>query len=127
MLYAILSKLPKPLDLEGLISRTEELYRTHPPESLPWRVWSRVSSSSVLKTTRIHDSPSKQTLQDGERFFRKEEAEIRRRELFRARQRQLHVFAQRYRRPLLLTSTAIFVAVISLLIRRSDASSLSQG
>jgi hypothetical protein len=70
MLHSILSKLPKPLDLEALISKTMELYEKHPPEKLPFRVWWWISSNSVLRTTR--NLAAKQTLEDGEKLFQKQ-------------------------------------------------------
>ena len=51
MLHFTLSKLPKPLDLEDLISRTLQLIDEHPPRRLPWGAWRKISHSSVLKTT----------------------------------------------------------------------------
>lgn len=56
MLHSILSKLPKPLDLEGLISRANLLLDTYPPESLS--TWSKISPKSVLKTSRISPTSS---------------------------------------------------------------------
>lgn len=50
MLHSILSKLPKPLDLEGLISCAILRLDTFPPESLS--TWNKISSKSVLKTSR---------------------------------------------------------------------------
>lgn len=50
MLHSILSKLPKPLDLEGLISHAILRLDTCPPESLS--TWNKISSKSVLKTSR---------------------------------------------------------------------------
>jgi hypothetical protein len=69
MLHSVLSKLPKPLDLEGLISRAIQLLREMPPESLS--TWREVSSLSVLKTPRgsYRDSAS---LKDAEGLFRKQ-------------------------------------------------------
>lgn len=55
MLHSILSKLPKPLDLEGLIRRTTDLLKRLPPESLS--TWRRISHISVLKTSRRPLSP----------------------------------------------------------------------
>lgn len=123
MLHAILTKLPNPLDLEGLIHRAQELHTSYPPERLPRRDWARIPSSSVLKTTRDHVAVSEQTLQDGERFFEKEATQIRRAEALEALQRQSVVLAGRYRKPLLLTSTAILVAVFSVLMRRLNVPS----
>ncbi|KAI7711476.1 hypothetical protein KC353_g8964, partial [Hortaea werneckii] len=69
MLHAILSKMPKPLDLDSLILRASDMFVHHPPEKLPGRAWSRISPNSVLKTT--HADPQQlvqQTLEDGERM-----------------------------------------------------------
>lgn len=124
MLHAVLSKLPKPLDLEGLIQRTVELRESFPPQRLPGRVWSRISSSSVLKTTQDPEALLRQTLQDGERYFQQEATEIRRRDAMKARQKQIQALARRYRRPALLTGSAIMVAVLGLLMRRAGGTSL---
>jgi len=53
ILHSILSKLPKPLDLDDLISRAVSLLEQQPPESLS--TWHKVSSRSVLKTSRTLD------------------------------------------------------------------------
>lgn len=124
MLHAILSKLPKPLDLEGLIQRTIELRAKYPPNRLPGRVWSRISSSSVLKTTQDPEALLGQTLQDGERYFQQEAAEIRRRDTLKARQQQIQMLARRYQRPALLTGSAIMIAVLGVALRRLGVTSL---
>ena len=121
MLHSILSKLPKPLDLENLLRRTVELFHQYPPERLPGRTWSRISSNSVLKTTRNFKDLSQQTLRDGEQFFSKEAAEIRRRDAFKRKQHQLQVLARRYKRPVAWSSAAIFFAVIAVYLRRYDS------
>lgn len=126
MLHAILSKLPKPLDLEGLIRRTIELRGSYPPQDLPGRVWSSISSSSVLKTTQDPEALIAQTLQDGERFFQKEAAEIRRRDALKAKSKQLQALVVRYKRPALLTGGAVLVAVLGVLMRRTDTSLSTQ-
>ena len=79
MLHSVLSKLPKPLDLEGLIAETMTLFKSHPPKKLPWRAWAKVSSYSVLKTTL--DSKKSQTLQDGRNLFELQVLEMRRADL----------------------------------------------
>ncbi|KAF3918614.1 hypothetical protein AA313_de0203395 [Arthrobotrys entomopaga] len=84
MLHSILCKLPKPLDLEGLISKAIDLQSSHPPESL--RIWNKVPNSSVLKT---YPSPLKATnftfekeihsdLSKGETLFKKQETQLAR-------------------------------------------------
>lgn len=127
MLHAILSKLPKPLDLEGLIQRTIDLRKQYPPQRLPGRVWSRISSSSVLKTTQDPQALLKQTLQDGERFFRQEAAEIRRKEAMKARLQQVQALYRRHRRPALLTGGAMLVAILGLVMRRTGAAPVLPG
>ena len=117
MLHATLSKLPRPLDLDSLIALTIDLSKRHPPERLPGRIWSRISNSSVLKTTRDDHTLSHQTLADGERYFEKEASGIRRRDALLKRQKQLQHLARRYRRPALYTSSAVAVALLALLFR----------
>ena len=117
MLHSILSKLPKPLNLENLIGQTVELFQRHPPSRLPGRTWARISSNSVLKTTQNFHKLSQQTLEDGERFFANEAAEIRRRDALMQRQRQLQSLARRYRRPASWMGGAVFVAVMAFYIR----------
>lgn len=119
MLHSILSKLPKPLNLERLISRTVELFQQYPPPSLPGRAWAHVSSNSVLKTTQDFGKLSQQSLGDGEIFFQKEAAEIRRRDVLIQRQQQLRSLARRYRRPASWFSGAMFVAVLAFYFRGS--------
>lgn len=79
MLHSVLSKLPKPLDLEGLISEAMSLFHTHPPEKLPSRAWAKISYYSVLKTT-LRDVPDR-SLQDGETLFDMQVIQLRRQEL----------------------------------------------
>lgn len=123
MLHSILSKLPSPLNLDDLIARTAELFHSHPPERLRGFVWYRVSANSVLKTTRDTQKLAAQTLSDGERFFHKQADEIKRHD---ARSRNLQTarrLALQYRRPAILTGTAILVALLALYIRRPTPSS----
>lgn len=122
MLHSILSKLPKPLNLEKLIAQTVELFEKHPPSRLPGRAWAQVSSNSVLKTTQEFRRLCQQTLEDGEKFFEKEAAEIRRRDALMQRQRQLRSLIRKYRRPASWFSGAVLVAVMALYFRGSNAS-----
>lgn len=119
MLHSILSKLPKPLDLEYLIRRTIELYQQHPPEKLPGRIWAHVSSSSVLKTTHDFHKLSQQSLQDGERWFDREATAIRRRDDLQAKKQRLKAIALRYRRPAAWTSAAVLVAIFAIYSRNT--------
>ncbi|KAI5290120.1 hypothetical protein KEM54_002396, partial [Ascosphaera aggregata] len=52
MIHFKLSKLPQPLNLEGLIEQTMALYTAFPPQRLPHGCWSRIPRNSVLKTSR---------------------------------------------------------------------------
>ncbi len=113
MLHSVLSKLPKPLNLEGLISKTIDLFETHPPESLSGRAWAKISPFSVLKTTR---HPCRhQTLRDGEDLFLMQQLQLRRTEL---RERAVATL-WRYRRPVGSFGLAVAVGIIALWLRRT--------
>ena len=118
MLHFTLSKLPNPLDLEELISSTLQLYSQYPPERLPFRAWSAVSSYSVLKTTR--GSPSDQTLKDGEALFAKQILQMRRDEM---RKRSM-VVMWKYRRPAGSIGLAVMIGIVSFWLRKSGPDSL---
>lgn len=120
MLHSVLSKLPRPLNLDDLIRQTVELFKRHPPDDLPGRTWSRVSSNSVLKTTRDLKALHQQSLQDGERFFAKEAAEIRRHDILIQKQQQFQAVARRYQRPATLTSAAVLVALMAVFFRNGS-------
>ncbi|KAK4541682.1 hypothetical protein LTR36_007826 [Oleoguttula mirabilis] len=130
MLLVVLSKLPKPLDLESLIRYTSEIFTRYPPESLSqppmgsWslssRAWSRVSGDSVLKTT--HGDPhklAKQSLTDGELMFDRHAAEIKRAEVWKRQVLQTRRLAKRCQWPATYTAAAVIIAVMALLLRRS--------
>lgn len=126
MLHAILSKLPKPLDLEGLIGSTTTLFEQHPPEKLPARVWSRVSSSSVLKTTHNVISLAHRSLEDGERLFAEEAAEILRVEERERRRKNMRLLVRRYRQPVAYTGVAVLIAIFALVARSRGGQSAIQ-
>jgi hypothetical protein len=113
MLHSILSKLPKPLDLETLISNTIKLFEQHPPEKLPG--WRRISQSSVLKTARWPGEASKQIIQDGEVFFQKQVKELQRAE----RRKRLLTALWKYRKPATTVGLAVLVGVVAVYVRRS--------
>ncbi|KXT14209.1 hypothetical protein AC579_7552 [Pseudocercospora musae] len=127
MLHSILSKLPKPLHLERLIHRTQTLFTTYPPEQLPNRAWRRVSSYSVLKTTRDPHALSTQTLQEGERLFAKQAAEIQRQHAVKQVRQRMQALAYQYRRPAKWTGTAILVAALALYLGRTTNASVALG
>lgn len=109
MLGAILSKLPKPLDLDDLIRSASEIFKLHPPEKLPGRSWGRVSKYSVLKTTRDPQSLSMQTLEDGERMFQSQAAELRRAEVWKKQQARMRQLARKQLKPATYTGLAVLV------------------
>jgi TBC1 domain family member 20 len=114
MLHSILSKLPKPLNLEALIQNTVKLFEKHPPEKL--RPWRSISNSSVLKTVRWEDQTVNQSLEDGEIFFKKQVQELewadRRDKVFKA--------LWKYRRPAGTIGLAVLVGFLSFWVRKSS-------
>ncbi|KAI9816207.1 MAG: hypothetical protein M1827_001808 [Pycnora praestabilis] len=117
MLHSILSKLPKPLDLEALISKTMSVFEQYPPESLPFRAWSRISSSSVLKTTRDPERTAKQTPKDGEDLFQKQAVQLRMDEV----RKRVFSTVWLYRRPAGALGLAFIVGVLSWWMRRNGS------
>jgi hypothetical protein len=113
MLHFTLSKLPQPLDLEGLIIDALELFRAHPPESLPFRAWKRIPQHSVLKTSRELALDS--TTEEAKELF-----DLQTRDLWREEFRQKsYALMWRYRRPAGSVALAILIGVISFYIRRN--------
>jgi len=117
MLHSILSKLPKPLDLEALITNTVKLFKQHPPESL--RGWRSISSFSVLKTARWPDQVEKQTLSDGETYFMRQVKELKCAE----QREQVLNMIWRYRRPAGAIGLSILISVLSFWLRKSTGPS----
>ncbi|QSZ34020.1 hypothetical protein DSL72_005600 [Monilinia vaccinii-corymbosi] len=107
MLHSILSKLPKPLDLESLISNTVKLFREHPPETLP--SWRAISSSSVLKTARWSDQITKQSLSDGQKYFAQQVKELQ----WAAKREEILKTMWKYRRPAKAIGVAVLVGILS--------------
>ncbi|KAF2859815.1 RabGAP/TBC [Piedraia hortae CBS 480.64] len=113
LLQAVLSKLPKPLDLEGLIQRTSDVFKTHPPHKLSGRAWRQVSNYSVLKTTCKPEELAQQTPEHGECLFMQQDAEIKRREARALRHRQLGLLARRYRWPATYAGLVLFPVILA--------------
>ena len=107
MLHSVLSKLPKPLNLEQLISRTMVLFNDHPPERLPKRAWAKISCHSVLKTT--YGSRRYRSLKDGEALFELQVLQLRRAEL----RKKALTRIWKYRRPICGLGLAVFVGIFS--------------
>lgn len=118
MMHFVLSKLPYPLDLEGLISSTEKLFNDYPPESLPFGAWKRVPEHSVLKTSRdpLKDHETEVALE----LFERQTRHLRNEE----RREKALGFLWRHRRTIRIVAVTIFVGAVSVWIRRKglDAS-----
>ncbi|KAL4911286.1 hypothetical protein BDW74DRAFT_142710 [Aspergillus multicolor] len=112
MLHFTLSKLPQPLDLEGLISRAVQLYRDHPPETLPFGAWRKLSSCSVLKTTR--DDLRTQSTSRAVELFQKQTNQLR----YDERKEQFVGFLWSHRRTIGSVAVALFVGAMSIWIRK---------
>lgn len=121
MLHSILSKLPKPLDLDSLISKTSDLFRRCPPNRLQGLSWYHISNNSVLKTTRDPHKLAKQTLHDGEVFFQRQANEIRMQEARKKTLDRACLLARKHRRPALAAGTAVLVALLALYLRRDNS------
>jgi len=113
MLHSILSKLPKPLDIEALIANTIRLFNDHPPETL--RMWWSISSSSVLKTARWHNQLSSQSLEDGELYFMKQSKELE----WAERRKQALKTLWKYRKPASTVGLAVLFGILSFWLKKS--------
>ena len=114
ILYAILSKLPKPLDLEKFISETLTLYSQHPPQKLPGHPWRGVDPNSVLKTTQNVTLTASQSLEQGRRWFLKQQRSLKRQQ----RLQRLRYTMWVYRRPARSVGVALAVVVLAYWLRR---------
>lgn len=115
MLHSILSKLPQPLDLDKLITDTATLFEKHPPELL--RSWRAISSSSVLKTTRDVEACAQQTLDDGHRFFERQQREL----LWAEKREKMLKVMWAYRRPARGVALAVLIGVAAVYLRKSPS------
>ncbi|KAL4922733.1 rab-GTPase-TBC domain-containing protein [Aspergillus aurantiobrunneus] len=112
MLHFTLSKLPQPLDLEGLISRAVQLFCDYPPESLPSRVWRKIPRCSVLKTTR--DCFRTQSAGTAVELFHKQTKQLRSEE----RKEQVVGILWSHRWTIGSVAVAVFVGAMSVWIRK---------
>ena len=115
MLHSILSKLPKPLNLEQLISDTTNLLEQHPPESLP--LWSKISQSSVLKTARSPEQVAKQSLQDGQIYFERQVKELQ----WAERREKLVKQLWKNKNPAIVIGVGVLVGLLSYHMRKSPS------
>ena len=126
MLHFTLSKLPKPLDLDDLIQRAMGTFKTHPPQSLPFGVWRRVSQYSVLKNARIPHGENNfatetEALAEGELLFDLHAIQLRREK----HREEIKALLWKYRRPASGIGVAMLVGLISIWIQRNHETGLS--
>ncbi|KAK4035370.1 rab-GTPase-TBC domain-containing protein [Parachaetomium inaequale] len=119
MLHSILSKLPVPLDLEGLIAQAVALERDVPPRRLP--SWRRgVSRWSVLKTGRGGGQQRREGGQgegveeQGRVWFERQVRELR----WEEGKKKVGRWVWRRRRPVGMVGVAVLVGVLAVLLRR---------
>jgi hypothetical protein len=112
MLHFTLSKLPCPLNLDGLILSAAQLFKDHPPESLPLGAWRRVPSCSVLKTSR--DSSRPYNVDEAIQMFHQQARQMRNEE----RRKQALEFGWKHRRAIGSVALAILVGAVSIYIRK---------
>lgn len=112
MLHFTLSKLPCPLNLDAHIASAAQLFEDHPPESLPFGAWKRISRASVLKTSR--DPHHKYAVEEAVAFFHRQTKQLRNEE----RRKQALEFAWAHRRTVGSVALAILVGAASIYIRK---------
>ncbi|MCJ1479161.1 hypothetical protein MMC13_007845 [Lambiella insularis] len=112
MLHYTLSKFPKSLDMEEMIGQAKALVAEHPPERLPFRAWRKVSSCSVLKTTR--GVRTGQTLRDGEAFFAMQVIQLQRAEY----RQKVRLALWRHRKAAGGIGVAIVIGLVSIWIQK---------
>lgn len=122
MLHAILSKLPRPLDLEALLARADRLCAAHPPGAAALgRAWrDGISPHSVLKTVPHDARPSPRCYHAeseavGEYHFSQHVLEIARQE---RRERLLRRLYQ-VRRPAGAVGVAVLFGVLAYWLRKT--------
>lgn len=113
MLLFILSKLPQQLDLQALVDKSLEVFKAHPPGTLPGRAWRDISSSSVLKTSR-HNLQT-QTLDQARALFRLQSQQLTREELAARVMKQVN----KNRRSIISFGATVLVGVLSYYLRKS--------
>lgn len=112
MIHFTLSKLPYPLDLDGLILSAEQLFHDYPPESLSSGVWKRIPEHSVLKTSRNPFETC--TTEEALELLERQERHLRNEE----RRRKLLGFFWKHRRMIGSVGVTVLVGVMSIWIRR---------
>ncbi|KAK4204119.1 putative TBC1 domain family member 20 [Triangularia verruculosa] len=112
MLHSVLSKLPQPLHLEGLIASAVQLETRYPPEGL--RSWNReISRWSVLKTGR-GERVYTQGLDEGREAFERQVKELE----WRERVKKMRGVVWQNRKAIRGVGFAVVVAVLGVVLRR---------
>lgn len=117
MLHFTLSKLPCPLNLDGLVLSATQLFKDHPPESLPNGAWKRIPGCSVLKTSR--DSSQHYSVNGAIEMFHQQARQMRNEE----RRKQALEFGWKHRRAVGSVALAILVGAASIYIRKKGLDS----
>ncbi|KAJ5364043.1 uncharacterized protein N7496_009756 [Penicillium cataractarum] len=117
MLHFTLSKLPCPLNLDGLITSAVQLFKDHPPESLPLGAWKQIPSCSVLKTSR--DTSRPYNVDEAVQMFHQQARQMRNEE----RRKQALEFGWKHRRAIGSVALAILVGAASIYIRKKGLDS----
>ncbi|RAK99109.1 TBC domain-containing protein [Aspergillus ibericus CBS 121593] len=112
MLHFTLSKLPNPLDLDGLISRSMQLFDDYPPESLAFGAWKQIPDCSVLKSSR--DLVKIQTTKDTVGLFEKQVRQLR----YEERKEKTIAFLWSHRRAIGSVAVTILVGAMSVWIKK---------
>jgi hypothetical protein len=115
MLQVMLAKVPRNMDLDTLITKSVDLFDRFPPETLP--AWRRISKSSCLKTARVIEACSTQSLDDGHAFFSEQSKEIR----WVETRNMIFLAIWKYRRSIKAIGAAVTIAVIAFHLRRSPS------
>lgn len=113
LLQVVLSRVPPKMNLDGLISRSVDLFDRFPPETL--RSWRRISSASALKTAHDVQLAAHQTMEEGEQYFEKQAKELKWIEL----QDRIKMTIWAYRRPAKSIGLAIAVGLAAYYVRRN--------
>ncbi|PYH79922.1 TBC domain protein [Aspergillus uvarum CBS 121591] len=117
MLHFTLSKLPNPLDLDGLILSAVRLFKDYPPESLPFGAWKQVPSCSVLKTSRgLVPTHSKD---EALRYFKQQTRQLR----YEESREKAVAFLWNHRRTIGSVAVTVLIGAMSIYIRRKGLDS----
>jgi hypothetical protein len=123
MLHFTLSKLPKDLDFEVILAQAVELFNDHPPHTLPFGAWRRVSAFSVLKTTRTSDIGVTQNVEEGKGLFEKQELELKRSE----RLENAMAVMRKHRKPAGSVALAVLIGLVSYWLQRHPSGFMLSG